>query len=73
MPAPKVQERRGEPRYPLERLAKIQLGNGHRPRYCFVTDISGGGVRISTFEVAIPDELSFCSPATGQLRTANTR
>ncbi len=73
MPAPKVQERRGEPRYPLERLAKIQLGNGHRPRYCFVTDISGGGVRISTFGVAIPDELSFCSPATGQLRTANTR
>ena len=56
MPAPKVQERRGEPRYPLERLAKIQLGNGHRPRYCFATDISGGGVRISTFGVAIPDE-----------------
>jgi len=56
MPSPKVQERRAEPRYPLERLAKIQLGNGNRPRYCLVSDISDGGVRINAFGVAILDE-----------------
>jgi hypothetical protein len=56
MPSPKVREKRGEPRYPLERLAKIQLGHGHPPRYCIVTDISGGGVRVNTFGGGIPDE-----------------
>lgn len=58
MPTPKVQEKRGELRYPLERLAKIQPGNGHRPLYCLVTDMSGGGVRINTFGIAIPDEFA---------------
>ncbi len=58
MPTPKVQEERGEPRYPLGRLVKIQPGNGHRPLYCLVTDISGGGVRINTFGNAIPDEFT---------------
>ena len=56
MPSPKVQEKRGEPRYPLQRLARIQPGDGLRPRYCLVTDISDGGVRINAFGGVIPDE-----------------
>lgn len=56
MLSPKAQDKRGEPRYPLERLAKIRLGEGQAPRYCIVTDISGGGVRVSTFGSDIPDE-----------------
>ena len=47
--SPEAEEKRGAPRYPLERLAKIQLGQGIPPRYCLITDISGGGVRINVF------------------------
>lgn len=54
MPSPTVQEKRAEPRYSLQRLARIQLGNGHPPRYCLVTDISDGGVRINTFGGVVP-------------------
>jgi hypothetical protein len=50
------EERRGSPRYPLERLAKILSAKGGS--YCIVTDISGGGVRINTFGFDIPDEFS---------------
>ncbi len=68
MPSPKVQERRREPRYPLDRLAKIQLGNGHRLRYCLVSDISGGGVRINTFGSAVPDEFELLLSGDGPAR-----
>jgi hypothetical protein len=54
--SPKAEEKRAEPRYPLERLAKIQPGPGNPPRYCLVTDISGGGVRINAFGFNPPDE-----------------
>ena len=53
---PNTEENRRAPRYPLERLAKIQLGQGIPPRYCFVTDISAGGVRINAFGYTVPDE-----------------
>ena len=56
MPSPKDEEKREEPRYPLERLAKIQPGQGVPPRYCLVTDISGGGVRVKAFGFDVPDE-----------------
>lgn len=56
MLSPKTEEKRGSPRYPLERLAKIQLGKNIPPRYCLVTDVSGGGVRINAFGYIVPDE-----------------
>jgi hypothetical protein len=56
MLSPGAEEKRGTPRYPLERLAKIQLGEGIAPRYCLVTDVSGGGVRINAFGYTVPDE-----------------
>lgn len=52
---PIAEERREAPRYPLERLAKIQAGRG-RPRYCLITDLSEGGVRINAFGLHVPDE-----------------
>ena len=52
----RTEEKRGAPRYPLERLAKIQFGHGIPSRYCVVTDISGGGVRINAFGFTVPDE-----------------
>jgi hypothetical protein len=56
MPSPKVEEKRSSPRYPLERLAKMEPRDGTPPRYCLITDISGGGARINTFGVNVPDE-----------------
>ena len=56
MPLPKAEEKRGAPRYPLERLAKIQTGDGTPARYCVVLDVSDGGVRINAFGLHIPDE-----------------
>lgn len=56
MPLPKPQERRQTSRYPLERLAKIQLGADTPVSYCLVTDISGGRVRINGYGFDIPDE-----------------
>jgi hypothetical protein len=53
---PKPEERRQTPRYPLERLAKIQVGTGVPLRYCLVIDISGGGVRINGYGFDFPDE-----------------
>lgn len=56
MPSPKVEEKRSSTRYPLERLAKMEPRDGTPPRYCLITDISGGGARINTFGVNVPDE-----------------
>jgi PilZ domain len=52
----KFEERRGSPRYPLARLAKIKLGHGAPSRYCLITDTSEGGVRVHTVAFEVPDE-----------------
>jgi hypothetical protein len=56
MHSPRAEEKRREPRYPLERLAKIQLGYDSPPCYCLVIDISDGGVRIHLNGLEVPDE-----------------
>ena len=63
MPSPKVAEKRSSPRYPLERLAKMEPRDGTPPRYCLITDISGGGARINTFGVTSPTNLRCASQA----------
>jgi len=50
------EDRRKEPRYPLERMAKIQLGYDAAPAYCLITDISDGGVRLYLNGLEVPDE-----------------
>jgi hypothetical protein len=52
------QDRRETSRYPLERLAKLQLGANIPPLHCIVTDTSKGGVRINCHVNGfdIPDE-----------------
>ena len=47
---PRAEERRRAPRYPCERLAKIQ---GSPPLTCLVTDFSDGGVRIKTLGFSV--------------------
>jgi hypothetical protein len=56
MNLPMAEERRQAVRYPLARLAKIQLAQGNPPRYWLVTDISDGGVRVNTYGFDLPDE-----------------
>jgi hypothetical protein len=58
LPEPeKLEDQRQSPRYPLERLAKLQPPGDGQPRYCLVTDMSDGGVRLHGFGGAeIPDD-----------------
>jgi hypothetical protein len=58
MPLPKVEEKRSSPCYPIERLVKMQPADGTPSRYCLITQVSEGGVRINTFGVSIPDEFA---------------
>jgi hypothetical protein len=68
MHALKPEERRQEPRHPVERLAKIQTGNGIPQGHCLVTNFSDGGVRINTYGFNGPDEfmLLFSDAGLGQ-------
>lgn len=50
------QERRLSQRRVLNRIGKIQLGNGTLPRDCLITDISAGGVRLHVENFDVPDE-----------------
>jgi hypothetical protein len=52
---PKPEEERSSSSLPLDRLAKLQLGN-EPPRYCYVCDISEGVVRMYTYGFQVPGE-----------------
>jgi PilZ domain len=73
MSSPKTEEKRGAPRYPLERLAKIQIGQGQEARYCLISDISDGGVRINTFGFVVPDEFVLLLSGDGPARDGTYR
>ena len=73
MLSPKAEEKRASPRYPLERLAKIQPGPGNPSRYCLITDISDGGVRINTFGFNPPDEFELLLSGDGPARDGTYR
>jgi hypothetical protein len=51
-----VEERRRSRRRELNRVAKIQFGNGTLPRDCLITDISDGGVRLHVEGFEVPDD-----------------
>jgi hypothetical protein len=51
----KPQEEHSSQRLPLDRLALLQLGN-EPPRFCYVSDISKGGLRMYTYGFQVPDE-----------------
>ena len=61
MPLPKPEkldeDERQSPRYPLERVAKLEPPDGGRVCYCLVIDMSDGGVRLRGFgEIEFPDQ-----------------
>lgn len=53
---PNYEERRSSRRRALNRVAKIQFGNGTLPRDCLITDISDGGVRLHVEGFEVPDD-----------------
>ena len=66
MALPKIEEKRRWPRYPLVRLAKFRPAEGGPPADCRTFDISGGGVRLSSFfGKVIPDEFVLTFPRAG--------
>ncbi len=69
----KAKEKRGAPRYPMERLAKIHAGDGTAARYCVVLDVSDGGVRINAFGLHIPDEFVLILSGDGPARDGTYR
>ena len=48
-------ERRSEPRQRVEYLATLITGKD-APRYCLVTNVSDGGVRVNAAGFKVPDE-----------------
>jgi len=54
--SPRPEDRRLSRRRVLNRVAKIQFGNGTLPRDCLITDISDGGVRLHVEGFDVPDE-----------------
>jgi len=49
-------ERRRAHRRRINRVAKIQVGNGALPRDCLITDISTSGVRLHVEGFDVPDD-----------------
>ena len=49
-------ERRRARRRLINRVAKIQVGNGALPRDCLITDISTGGVRLYVEGFNVPND-----------------
>lgn len=56
-------DRRGEPRQRVAHMGAILSGNGAPPRYCLVTEMSDGGVRISTAGYEVPDDFVLRLPS----------
>jgi len=56
MPPVETADRRRGPRRLINRIAKIQAGNGTLPRDCLITDMSTGGVRLHVEGFDVPDE-----------------
>ncbi len=69
----KPEERRRAPRYPLDRLAKIQFGTGTPPRYCLISDTSDGGVRIDVTGFEVPDEFVLLLSGDGPAKNGTYR
>jgi hypothetical protein len=49
-------QQRQSPRFPQLRLAKIQPSGGGPTRFCLVTNMSDGGVRLHVLGAGIPNE-----------------
>jgi hypothetical protein len=49
-------ERRQQPRYTINRIAKLQADSGSLPRDCTITDMSKQGARLFADGVDVPDQ-----------------
>jgi hypothetical protein len=51
-------ERRHAKRHRVEYLATMLTGGGRAARYCLVTEMSDGGIRINASGYTVPDEFA---------------
>ncbi len=65
----KPEEKRQSPRRRLGRLAMVKLGNAER--YCLVTDISEGGLRLHVNGFNVPDDFMLVFPEGGPGQSGN--
>jgi hypothetical protein len=60
MPSPKpekFEDQRQSPRYPFERVARLQPADGGKVVFCLVVDTSDGGIRLrAAGKIKIPDQ-----------------
>jgi hypothetical protein len=66
-------EKRRTPRRLLGRLARIQIEKGAERRFCLVTDISAGGVRIHANGFEVPEIFVLLFPEDGPTQSGNYR
>jgi PilZ domain len=64
-------ERRRAPRRRLGRLATIISSQGAESRYCLVTDISDGGVRLHINGFDVPVKFALLFPGDGPTQSGN--
>ncbi len=63
MAVPASGERRQTPRHEVGRIGKILSGNGAPPRYCFIVNVSEGGVRVSVKgDYKVPERFTLSIP-----------
>ena len=62
------EERRLAPRRRVEYLATVVLDDD-APRYCLVTEMSDGGVRINAIGYKVPDEFGLRFPGNGPTKS----
>ena len=68
-----LSERRRSPRRIIDRVAKIQFGNGKPPRNCLITDISTGGVRLHVDGYDVPDDFVLLLTGDNSAKECNYR
>jgi hypothetical protein len=64
-------EKRRTPRRLLGCLARVQIERGAEPRFCLVTDISAGGVRIHAKGFEVPEIFVLLFPEDGPTQSGN--
>ncbi len=65
-------DRRKDPRYKINSIARVQCQTGALPRDCLVTDISEGGVRLHAEGLDVPSRfILFLAGLSGGRRECN--
>jgi PilZ domain len=71
MHAPRIAEKRRSPRRPIDRAAKIHIGDDSPPRDCVIADISTGGVKLHVKGFEVPNDFVLILSGDGVAKECN--